>query len=881
MLLLPLLLLGVAAALTPHLLRPRIESAASAALGAPVHIAWLGVTSLAAGELGARDVTVGDGDALTVTRLAVRPDLRALLERRLVIERLAIDGLRGTVEQDARGRPVLRGLPISSSEGEASGPEVRVLEIVLGDARVALIPPPELRRTPITLAVDELTLRQVPTADQGRAWEGDLRGTLDGVPLTARARSDRTAGGTRIAAEADLSGAAIDSSRMVLPAGFASLSARASGRLTYELDPEQRRDRLTADVELADLHLTGTQETALAAKLIRTEGATLDLDTGAASLGHVTVVGPRIEAALGAGGLVYPGLVPALVESGRTPPQAAGAASPTPDARTGWRVTGGRVDARDGRITIRRDARDGRSSIRRDAHRVTLDVPAFSWRDLASGRSGDLSLTLRAADGGTVDVDGRLGIDPPTIDATAHLVRVHLPPLADLAEPALALARGTVSGTVAARGDPASPALDVTLEVEQLHTAPPSATDADRVLAVDRLETQLTVAPGTSGEVHVTSLRLSYPYAMIARHAGGFFPLDALARDRAAASPEPTSSLPDPGDPAVATAGTRAVRLDTVTIAGGRIDFVDHTTTPAYWTGLASLEGTVQGASLAPATLDRLDVAALQDELHPLDASLRRTGTQRWEGNASLRGLSRATLNPYLSPGLGYEAETGSVSVALRAALDGAKLAATTAVALDDVGVRQTGLDVIQRQTGVPLSVALGLLADVSGEIALEVPVEIDTATGEYALPSFVAQGIGRALLGALSSPLRWLGMLFGTDGPPHALAINPVPFTAGSGTLDGAGTTRVGQVARILQSHPELDVVLKAQIAVSDRDAVGTAGLTELAVRRVESVRAAFASGRDDAAILASRLIVADWTLPASGALDAAPAVYVEVQSR
>ncbi|MBM4245934.1 MAG: DUF748 domain-containing protein, partial [Deltaproteobacteria bacterium] len=531
---------------------------------------------------------------------------------------------------------------------------------------------------------------------------------------------------------------------------------------------------------------------------------------------------------------------------------------------------GGRVDARDGSITIRRDA-----------HRVTLDVPAFSWRDLASGRSGDLSLTLRAADGGTVDVDGRLGIDPPTIDATAHIVRVHLPSLADLAEPALALARGTASGTIAARGDPASPALDLTLEVEQLHTAPPSTTDGDRVLAVDRLETQLTVAPGPSGEVHVTSLRLSYPYAMIARHAGGYFPLDALARGRAAANPEPTSSLPDPGDPALATAGTRAVRLDRVTIAGGRIDFVDHTTTPAYWMGLTSLEGTAQGASLGPATLDRLDVAALQDELHPLDASVRRTGTQRWKGNASLRDLSLATLNPYLSPGLGYEAETGTVSVDLHAALDGTKLAATTAVALDDVGVRQTGLDVIQRQTGVPLSVALGLLADVSGEIALEVPVEIDTATGEYALPSFVAQAIGRALLGALSSPLRWLGMLFGTDGPPHALAINPVPFTAGSGTLDRAGTTRVGQVARILQSHPELDVILKAQIAVADRDAVGTDGLTELAGRRVEAVRAAFASGRDGAAILASRLIVADWTMPASDARDAAPAVYVEVQSR
>ncbi len=48
--------------------------------------------------------------------------------------------------------------------------------------------------------------------DQAREWAlalhtdallvvlGDLRGTLDGVPLTARARADRTRAGTRIAA---------------------------------------------------------------------------------------------------------------------------------------------------------------------------------------------------------------------------------------------------------------------------------------------------------------------------------------------------------------------------------------------------------------------------------------------------------------------------------------------------------------------------------------------------------------------------------------------------------------------------------------------------------------------------------------------------------
>lgn len=864
-LVLPLLLLALTAlllALAPQLLRPRIEAAASAALRTPVRIAWLGVASVADGEIGVRGVSLGEDDALTVARITVRPDLRALLDRRIVLERVSIDGLAGTVAPDASGRPALRGLPFPSGDDGAAGPAVTVQEIAVADARLTLVPPPHLRRTPLSLVLDDLLLRQVPTAEEGPSWEGDLRGTLDGVPLTARARADRTRAGTRIAAEADLTGAAIDSSRLVLPPGFTSLSARASGRATYELDPGRKRDRATADLDVAELRLDGAENTSLAAKRVRIEGLTLDLAAAEANLGRITVDGPRIDAVLGPAGLVYPGLVPALVESGIAPPPDASAPGPAP--KPAWRVVGGQVEARDGSVAIRRDA-----------HRVALGVPTFAWRGIASGRAGNLSLTMRPADGGTIDVDGRLAIDPPEVDVSARLTDVDLPSLSALGDPPLALARGSASGTVTVRGDPAAPAVDATLDVRQLHTAPPSSADADHVLAVDRAEARVHVAPGPSGNVVVQDLRLSYPYAMIVREADGIFPLDVVGSSRRDATT--SAAAPSGGEPAA----SRTIRLDAIAIDGGRLDFVDRTTTPAYWMGVASIAGSVHDASLAPNALGQLALTARQDELHPLSATAKSAGESRWQGRASLQEMSLATLNPYLSPVLGYAAETGTVSVDLDATLDGTRLAASSAFSLDGVGLRQTGLDVIQRETGVPLTVALGLLKDVGGDVSLEVPVEVDTATGSVALGSFVTQAIGRAVLGALSSPLRWLGMLFGTDGPPHALAIDPVPFAPGSAALDAAGTTRVGQIARILQSHAELDVILKAMIADADRTAVGDAGLVDLARRRVEAVRAAFAGGRSGAPILASRLIVAAWEMPASGALDASPGVYVEVQSR
>jgi hypothetical protein len=854
--LLALLGLLVLLALLPQLLRPTVERAASKALHTPISIGWIDVEPLSR-SVALRRVSAGEDGALTVEQIAARPELSELLHGRIILENVSLAGLHGTVAQDEKGMPALRGLPFPEGGGEGGGPSVVVQQVTLRDADVQAIPPPALRKQPVAVHLEDLVLRQVPSSDSVAAYQGELHGSLDGIPLTAQARFDRSDAGTRVEAEASLTGAQIGSARLVLPPGFESLSATADGKLGYVLDSARKRDRLTLDLELAGVKLAGAHSTALTAKSITVDGLTIDVAEGSVDLGRIKIVAGSIEAALTTQGLVYPGLVPVLVGDGLAPPA-------PPSERTAWRITGGRIEA------------SGALMVRRDEHLAHLELPSFAWRDIASGKSGSLRATARAAGGGTIEVGGSLGIEPATIDATVDLSELALPELTALLDMPLALAQGTASGRLELRGSTAAPRIAGSLDVRQLHTAPPSADDQERILAVDHLETRFTVEPGATGTIDVESLALSYPYAMVQREAAGIFPLDVLAGrssgEQASGPASAASPTPGPG---------RSVRIGTLTIGNGRIDFVDKTTQPAYWMGLTSAEATAKGVGLAPLAVGQLELSGRQDELNPLRASVRRTGDVRWQAKATFDGLSLATLNPYLSPVLGYEAQTGSLGVDLDATLENTTLSATSALSLDRVGLQQTGLDVIQRQTGVPLTVALALLKDVSGEIALSIPVQLDTATGKYELGSFVTQAIGRAVLGALSSPLRWLGMLFGTEGPPHALAIDPIPFRPGSAALDDAGKTRLTQVARILAAHAELDVILKAQIAAEDERAVGQRMLADLAQRRVTTVRDAFVDERGSAPILPARLIVAPWTPPSDGKLDAAPAIYVEVQSR
>jgi len=56
------------------------------------------------------------------------------------------------------------------------------------------------------------------------------------------------------------------------------------------------------------------------------------------------------------------------------------------------------------------------------------------------------------------------------------------------------------------------------------------------------------------------------------------------------------------------------------------------------------------------------------------------------------------------------------------------------------IDVEQTGVDLIQRQSGVPLRIALSLIKNAAGEITLRLPVVLDTSARSVAVGSLIGQ---------------------------------------------------------------------------------------------------------------------------------------------
>ncbi len=277
-----------------------------------------------------------------------------------------------------------------------------------------------------------------------------------------------------------------------------------------------------------------------------------------------------------------------------------------------------------------------------------------------------------------------------------------------------------------------------------------------------------------------------------------------------------------PSDEASGTADAAApapsIQLDFVKIANGRFEFADHTTEPHFRDTFEDIDFEAARIDPAAATVSKLDLRMVNHDA--VLAVKGGVGDER-ELSVDLENLALAPFNAYAMSLAGYVIERGHLTVHSKISQSANALEATNAITFEDLDVKEAGNGGFEDQFGMPLPMALALLRDHEGKIALDIPIEQKGEETDVGLTAIVLDAMRTAFVGALTSPLK---LVFAAVPGQDDEATDPViVFEAKSDALPQAAASQLEPIVALLNQRPTLAVSLRGQVSPKDGDAKTT----------------------------------------------------------
>src|SRR5438874_1598913 len=489
----------------------------------------------------------------------------------------------------------------------------------------------------------------------------------------------------------------------------------------------------------------------------------------------------------------------------------------------GWRWTVDALDLADSKVTLLQEG-------------SPLDVGiTASVRRLAShddpGRV-DLKLSVPP---GSVAVVGAVRAIPPAFGGT---VRIEQLPVQDLVRAAHA-AVGVSPGLLQAAALDADLAVEAGLSPDGGGSAPTGAVAVKGNVTLDGVQLQgpdpgvFAVAwrhlgvpidalelpgvlpaavPAAPAAIHVAlgDVRLEEPSVQATRAADGLVipPIGRAADERAA----PPTAPPPAATPAP------DVSVASFVLARGRIGLVDQTVKPFFTGQIKPLEIEAPGIRSGGPVLDRFTLSATTPQKGKIDV----TGSLHPEGGkvqVNGKDVALTPYNPYVSTFSPYSLGRGSsLSVRTGVAFGKGKYDTKTALTLQRLSVKGAAGDtVFKEHFGIPLSLALALLRDPGGNIKLGIPVAVDQSGTTIALGTVIAGALRSAIVGAVTSPLKAVGIVVGSGDKEVALEPPPIGMELGRAAVTPDGQKQVAQLAALLGGRPGLGVELVGVVVATD----------------------------------------------------------------
>jgi hypothetical protein len=263
-------------------------------------------------------------------------------------------------------------------------------------------------------------------------------------------------------------------------------------------------------------------------------------------------------------------------------------------------------------------------------------------------------------------------------------------------------------------------------------------------------------------------------------------------------------------------------KIDRVSVEQGTLRLTDRTVEPYAVVEADDVHGALEGFAWPEGRIDRISLRGDMGGDEPVELSGRMSLP---ELDAKLRGsrVPLGPLNPYVSAFTGYVADRGAASVESEISADGRGYRADNHLVLHDLGFAGSeGESVFRKRFGLPLSLAMALLRDVRGDVALDFVFEGERgAKAGVSLGSVMTSALRSAVVGALATPLKLVGSVVMRGGEIQRFEPEPLACAPGEARLAPASQAALDRLARALSAHPQLAIRLTGESTPTDVDAL------------------------------------------------------------
>jgi uncharacterized protein involved in outer membrane biogenesis len=261
---------------------------------------------------------------------------------------------------------------------------------------------------------------------------------------------------------------------------------------------------------------------------------------------------------------------------------------------------------------------------------------------------------------------------------------------------------------------------------------------------------------------------------------------------------------------------TKNIKIGTVTLQGGTIDFSDRSVKPNYSAKLTEIGGRISGLSSEETSMADVELRGKIDDYAPLEITGKINPLKEdlyVDIKARFKDMELSPTTPYAGKYVGYTVEKGKLSFDLKYLIVKKKLESQNYIFLDQLTLG----DKIEnpQATKWPVKLAIALLKDRKGEIKLDIPV-----TGSLDDPKFSVWGIIIKILinlisKAATSPFSLLGAVFGGGEE-----LSFVEFDFGSTTITEPNVKKLDTIVKALHDRPSLKMDIEGHVDIEkDKD--------------------------------------------------------------